>query len=170
MIPSPKVATYDLQPEMSAPELTDALVEAAEAAKYDVIVVNYANGDMVGHTGDMQAAIRAVETVDGCLGRLSEAVLKAGGCMLVTADHGNADQMVDPATGGPHTAHTTFPVPVLLAGAPDGVTGLHDGILADVAPTLLALLDLPQPEDMDGLSLLEGEPAYRRTAADRATA
>ncbi|MDZ7712081.1 MAG: 2,3-bisphosphoglycerate-independent phosphoglycerate mutase [Rhodovibrio sp.] len=170
MIPSPKVATYDLQPEMSAPALTDALVEAVEAGKHDVIVVNFANGDMVGHTGDMQAAIRAVETVDSCLGRLSETVLKAGGCMLVTADHGNADQMVDPETGGPHTAHTTFPVPVLLAGAPEGVNGLHDGILADVAPTLLALLDLPQPEDMDGLSLLDGEPAYRQTAADRATA
>ena len=170
LVPSPQVATYDQKPEMSAPQLTDALVKAVESGGYDVIVVNYANGDMVGHTGDMQAAIRAVETVDGCLGRLSEAVMKAGGCMLVTADHGNADQMVDPATGGPHTAHTTFPVPVLLAGAPDGVGGLHDGVLADVAPTLLALLDLPQPEDMDGMSLLDGTPVYRRTATDRATA
>jgi 2,3-bisphosphoglycerate-independent phosphoglycerate mutase len=169
MVPSPKVATYDQQPEMSAPELTDALIKAVEGGQYDVIVVNYANGDMVGHTGHMQAAIRAVETVDSCLGRLSETVLKAGGCMLVTADHGNADQMVDPDTGGPHTAHTTFPVPVVLAGAPAGVRGLHDGILADVAPTLLALLDLPQPEEMDGLSLLDGAPAYSRSAADRAT-
>jgi 2,3-bisphosphoglycerate-independent phosphoglycerate mutase len=111
-----------------------------------------------------------VETVDSCLGRLSEAVLKAGGCLLVTADHGNADQMVDPDTGAPHTAHTTFPVPVVLAGAPDGVTGLESGRLADVAPTLLALMDLPQPSAMDGRCLLQGRPAYARSVRDRATA
>jgi 2,3-bisphosphoglycerate-independent phosphoglycerate mutase len=169
LVPSPQVATYDQQPEMSAAELTDRVTAAVEQGGYDVIVVNYANGDMVGHTGDLDAAVRAVETVDSCLGRLNETVLKAGGAMLVTADHGNADQMADPETGGPHTAHTMHPVPVLLAGAPEGVKGLHEGTLADVAPTLLALLDLPQPEAMDGYSLLDGTPAYRRTAGARAS-
>jgi 2,3-bisphosphoglycerate-independent phosphoglycerate mutase len=170
MVPSPKVATYDQQPEMSAGELTDKLVSAVEAGTYDVIVVNYANGDMVGHTGDFDAAVKAVETVDSCLGRLNDAVVAAGGAMLVTADHGNADQMIDPETGGPHTAHTTFPVPVVLTGAPAGVTGLNDGILADVAPTLLALLGVAQPEDMDGLSLLQDTPAGQAAQDDRATA
>jgi 2,3-bisphosphoglycerate-independent phosphoglycerate mutase len=154
LVPSPKVATYDLQPEMSAGEVTDRLVAAIEGGTFDVVVVNYANGDMVGHTGFLDAAIRAATTVDTCLGRLEAAVAKAGGTMLVTADHGNAEQMRDPATGEPHTAHTTGPVPAVLVAPPAGVTGLGDGRLADVAPTLLALLGLPQPAEMSGHSLL----------------
>ena len=116
MVPSPKVATYDLQPEMSAPELTDKAVEAIDSGKYDLIVLNYANPDMVGHTGSLPAAIKAVETVDAGLGRIAEAVAAAGGALLVTADHGNCEMMRDPVTGGPHTAHTTNPVPLLLIG------------------------------------------------------
>jgi 2,3-bisphosphoglycerate-independent phosphoglycerate mutase len=154
LVPSPKVATYDLQPEMSAGEVTDRLVAAIEGGTFDVVVVNYANGDMVGHTGFLDAAIRAAATVDKCLGRLEAAVAKAGGTMLVTADHGNAEQMRDPTTGEPHTAHTTGPVPAVLVAPPAGVTGLGDGRLADVAPTLLALLGLPQPAEMSGHSLL----------------
>ena len=153
MVPSPKVATYDLQPEMSAPELTDKAVEAIRSGRFDLIVLNFANPDMVGHTGSLPAAIRAVETVDTGLGRIAEAVRAAGGALLVTADHGNCELMRDPATGGPHTAHTTNPVPVLLAGGPEGAQ-LADGRLADIAPTLLALLGLPQPAAMTGRSLL----------------
>ena len=141
MVPSPKVATYDLQPEMSAPELTDKAVEAIGSGKYDLIVLNYANPDMVGHTGSLPAAIKAVETVDAGLGRLAEAIRKAGGALLVTADHGNCEMMRDPETGGPHTAHTTNPVPVLLMGGGDGA--LAEGRLADVAPTLLELMGMP---------------------------
>ena len=159
MVPSPKVATYDQQPEMSAGEVTGKLAEAVESGRFDLIVVNYANGDMVGHTGDIDAAIRAVETVDTCLGRLVEAVARAGGRMLVTADHGNADMMRDPTTGQPHTAHTTFQVPLVLTGAPEGVDALADGRLADVAPTLLALMGLDQPAAMTGTSLLRPAPA-----------
>ena len=161
MVPSPKVATYDLQPEMSAPELTDRLVEAVESGRYDLVIVNFANPDMVGHTGSLEAAIKAVETVDTCLGRLEAAVTHAGGALLFTADHGNCDIMRDPETGEPHTAHTLSPVPVVLVGAPAGVTGLHDGRLADVAPTLLQLLHLPQPEAMTGRSLIDGDTAQR---------
>jgi 2,3-bisphosphoglycerate-independent phosphoglycerate mutase len=153
MVPSPKVATYDLQPEMSAPELTDKAVAAIGSGKFDLIVLNFANADMVGHTGSLEAATKAVETVDTGLGRIAEAVLAAGGALLVTADHGNAEMMRDPVTGGPHTAHTTNPVPVLLAGIP-GAT-LHDGRLADIAPTLLALMGVAQPTDMTGRSLLD---------------
>jgi 2,3-bisphosphoglycerate-independent phosphoglycerate mutase len=153
MVPSPKVATYDLQPEMSAPELCDRVVEAVAMAKYDLIVINFANPDMVGHTGSLPAAIKAVETVDGCLGRLDEAVEKQGGAMIVTADHGNCEVMRDPVTGEPHTAHTLSLVPAILVGAPAGVR-LHDGKLADVAPTLLALMGLPQPVEMTGRSLV----------------
>jgi 2,3-bisphosphoglycerate-independent phosphoglycerate mutase len=157
MVPSPKVATYDLQPEMSAPELTDKVVAAIEAGKYDLIVLNYANPDMVGHTGSLPAAIRAVETVDAALGRIAAAVTAQGGTLLVTADHGNCELMRDPQTGGPHTSHTTNPVPVLLVGggtvAPPG-SRLADGRLADVAPTLLALMGLPQPAEMTGRSLI----------------
>jgi 2,3-bisphosphoglycerate-independent phosphoglycerate mutase len=152
MVPSPKVATYDLQPEMSAPELTDRAVAAIGAGTYDLIVMNYANPDMVGHTGSLPAAIRAVETVDTGLGRIAEAIERAGGALLVTADHGNCEQMADPQTGGPHTAHTTNPVPVFLAGRPDAT--LHDGRLADLAPTLLALMSLPKPEEMTGTPLI----------------
>jgi 2,3-bisphosphoglycerate-independent phosphoglycerate mutase len=152
MVPSPKVATYDLQPEMSAPELTDKAVEAIGSGKYDLIVLNYANPDMVGHTGSLKAAVKAVETVDTGLGRIAEAIRRAGGALLVTADHGNCELMRDPETGGPHTAHTTNPVPVVLLGGGD-VT-LADGRLADIAPTLLALMGLPQPQEMTGVSLL----------------
>ena len=154
LVPSPKVATYDLQPEMSAPEVTDKLVAAIQSGTFDVVVVNYANGDMVGHTGFLDAAISAVETVDACLGRLEAAVLAAGGAMLVTADHGNAEQMKDPVTGQPHTAHTTGPVPLVLVSPPTSIAGLGDGRLADVAPTMLALLHLAQPAEMTGHSLL----------------
>jgi len=152
LVPSPKVATYDLKPEMSAPELTDAAVAAIGSGKYDLIVLNYANPDMVGHTGSLPAAIKAVETVDAGLGRIAEAIARAGGVLLVTADHGNCELMRDPQTGGPHTAHTTNPVPVLLAGA--GNVRLADGRLADLAPTLLALMGLPQPAEMTGASLI----------------
>ena len=153
MVPSPKVATYDLQPEMSAPELTEKAVEAINSQKYELIVLNFANPDMVGHTGSLPAAIKAVETVDAALGRIAAAVAAQGGALLATADHGNCEMMKDPATGGPHTAHTTNPVPVLLQGGPAGAT-LRDGRLADVAPTLLALLGLAQPAAMTGRSLL----------------
>ncbi len=151
MVPSPKVATYDLQPEMSAPELTDRAVAAIGSGGYDLIVMNYANPDMVGHTGVLAAAIRAVETVDTGLGRIAAAIEQAGGALLVTADHGNCEMMRDPETGGPHTAHTTNPVPVFLAGAPRAV--LHDGRLADLAPTLLTLMGLPVPAEMSGTPL-----------------
>ncbi|GGL73402.1 2,3-bisphosphoglycerate-independent phosphoglycerate mutase [Wenxinia marina] len=150
---SPDVATYDLQPEMSAGEVSDAFVGAIEAG-YDLIVVNYANPDMVGHTGDIDAAIAACEAVDQGLGRALEALEAAGGAMVVTADHGNCETMVDPETGKPHTAHTTNPVPVVVVGAPEGVTGLRDGRLADLAPTLLDLMGVELPPEMTGRSLL----------------
>ncbi len=156
MVPSPKVATYDLQPEMSAPELTDKAVAAIDSAAYDLIVLNFANADMVGHTGSLPAAIRAVETVDAGLGRIAAAVARQGGALLVTADHGNAETMRDADTGAPHTAHTTNPVPVMLAGA--GAAALHDGRLADIAPTLLRLMGLPQPAEMTGASLIGPAP------------
>jgi 2,3-bisphosphoglycerate-independent phosphoglycerate mutase len=154
MVPSPKVATYDLQPEMSAPELTSKAVEAIRSGKYDLIVLNYANPDMVGHTGILPAAIKAVETVDAGLGRIADAIQKTGGALLVTADHGNCEMMRDPATGGPHTAHTTNPVPVVLLGAGNRSL-LAEGRLADIAPTLLELMDLPKPPEMTGTSLLQ---------------
>ncbi len=151
MVPSPKVATYDMKPEMSAPELTDKAVIAIKSQQFDLIVLNYANPDMVGHTGSLPAAIIAVETVDAGLGRLAAEVNKLGGALLVTADHGNCELMRDPDTGGPHTAHTTNPVPVLLVGG--GNVTLRDGRLADIAPTLLDLMELPQPKEMTGRSL-----------------
>jgi 2,3-bisphosphoglycerate-independent phosphoglycerate mutase len=173
MVPSPKVATYDLQPEMSAPELTDKAVAAISSGKYDLIVLNFANPDMVGHTGSLPAAIKAVETVDAALGRIAEAISKAGGVLLVTADHGNCELMRDPETGGPHTAHTTNPVPVMLVGG--GVPGrnaplkLRDGKLADVAPTLLELIGLEQPREMTGQTLLvtpdSSDAGHARTRA-----
>ena len=153
MVPSPKVATYDLQPEMSAPELAGKAVAAIGSGQHDLVVLNFANADMVGHTGSLPAAIRAVKAVDAGLGRIVAAIRAAGGAMLATADHGNAELMRDPVTGGPHTAHTTNPVPVLLVGGPPGAT-LADGRLADVAPTLLALLGQKQPVAMTGRSLL----------------
>lgn len=152
MVPSPKVATYDLQPEMSAPELTDKAVAAIGSGRYDLIVLNYANPDMVGHTGNLAAAIKAVETVDAGLGRLTKATAEAAGCLLVTADHGNCEMMRDPETGGPHTSHTTNPVPLLLMGRA-GVS-LNDGRLADIGPTVLALMGLAKPAEMTGASLL----------------
>ena len=164
LVPSPKVATYDLKPEMSAYEVTDKLVAAIASGKFDFIVVNYANTDMVGHSGKLGPAIAAVEAVDRCLGRLEAAVAAAGGALLVTADHGNAEMMCDPMTGGPHTAHTLNRVPLVLVNAPAGVTGLDDGKLADIAPTLLALMGMVQPKAMTGHSLL----ATGAAANDRA--
>lgn len=157
MIPSPKVATYDLQPEMSAPELTDKAVDAIGTAKYDLIVLNYANPDMVGHTGSLEAAVKAVETVDIGLGRIVDAIRQVGGVLLITADHGNCEMMRDPETGGPHTSHTTNPVPVILMGASD--VSLTEGRLADVAPTLLELMGLPKPAEMTGVSILRPRAA-----------
>ena len=152
LVPSPKVATYDLQPEMSAPEVTDKAVAAIGSGKYDLIVLNYANPDMVGHTGSLPAAITAVETVDAGLGRIADAIGKAGGALMVIADHGNCELMRDPVTGGPHTAHTTNPVPAIVLGG--GAKALAEGRLSDVAPTLLKLMDLPQPKEMTGKPLL----------------
>jgi 2,3-bisphosphoglycerate-independent phosphoglycerate mutase len=156
MVPSPKVATYDLQPEMSAPELTDKAVAAIDSGKYDLIVLNYANPDMVGHTGSLSAAIKAVETVDTGLGKIADAVLRQHGALLATADHGNCELMRDPVTGGPHTAHTTNPVPVVLVS--DEKAPLREGRLADIAPTLLELMGLPKPAEMTGTSLLRLNP------------
>ncbi|WIM12041.1 2,3-bisphosphoglycerate-independent phosphoglycerate mutase [Enhydrobacter sp.] len=154
LVPSPKVQTYDLKPEMSAPEVTDKLVAAIGSGKFDLIVVNYANSDMVGHSGELAAAVKAVEAIDACLGRLMEAVRKAGGVLLVTADHGNAEQMFDEATGQKHTQHTLNRVPALLFNGPANVRSLGDGKLADIAPTMLALMGVAQPSEMTGHSLL----------------
>ena len=159
LVPSPRIATYDQQPAMSAPAVTDKVVEAITAGRFDVIVLNYANADMVGHTGRLDAAIAAVETLDYCLGRLAEAVEAAGGTLVVTADHGNAETMRDPATGEPHTAHTLNPVPLVVVNPPAAIARVRDGTLADVAPTLLVLLGLPQPAAMSGHSLITLPPA-----------
>ncbi|GAB6854974.1 2,3-bisphosphoglycerate-independent phosphoglycerate mutase [Asaia astilbis] len=155
LVASPKVATYDLQPEMSAPELTDHAVASIESGKFDLIVLNYANPDMVGHTGVLSAAIKACEAVDTGLGRIVAAIDKMGGALIVTADHGNCETMRDPETGGAHTAHTLNRVPVILHGGRD-VTAIHDGRLADLAPTLLALMKLEQPVEITGKSLIGG--------------
>ena len=154
LVPSPKVATYDLQPEMSAYEVTDHLVDAIESGKYDFIVVNYANSDMVGHTGVMKAAIQAVEAVDQCVGRVVDALVKADGQMFLCADHGNSEKMIDETTGEPFTAHTTNPVPFLLVHGPKGVGLRETGRLDDIAPTLLELMGLDVPKEMTGKSLL----------------
>jgi 2,3-bisphosphoglycerate-independent phosphoglycerate mutase len=161
LVPSPHVATYDLQPEMSAYEMTDKLVAAIAGGSFDFIVVNFANTDMVGHSGKLAPAIAAVEAVDLCLGRLEKAVAAAGGALLVTADHGNAEMMCDPLTGGPHTAHTLNRVPLVLANAPAGVTGISDGRLADIAPTVLALMGMKQPASMTGHNLLIADASDR---------
>jgi 2,3-bisphosphoglycerate-independent phosphoglycerate mutase len=153
MVASPKVATYDLQPEMSAPELTDRAVEAIGTAQFDLVVLNFANPDMVGHTGSLAAAIVAVETVDAGLGRIAAAVKAQGGALLVTADHGNAELMRDPVTGATHTAHTTNLVPLMLVGGP--AARLVNGRLADLAPTVLNLMGIAQPAEMTGRSLIE---------------
>ena len=157
LVPSPKVATYDHQPEMSAFEVTAKLEGAILSGKYDLIVCNYANPDMVGHTGIMAAAVKAVDTIDACLGRLMAALEKVNGVMLLTADHGNVEMMKDPETGQPHTAHTTLDVPVIVFGARAGAR-LENGRLADVAPTMLALMGLKQPPVMGGHSLLTMVP------------
>ena len=157
LIPSPRVATYDLQPEMSAPELTEKLTAAIRSGDFDVIVCNVANPDMVGHTGNMPAALQAVATVDRCLAAVREAIDDVGGEMLITADHGNIEQMVDPDSGQKHTAHTTNKVPLVFHGRPAVVRG--GGSLRDIAPTMLTLLGLPQPAEMTGRSLLEFEGA-----------
>ncbi|MEE3419868.1 MAG: 2,3-bisphosphoglycerate-independent phosphoglycerate mutase [Lachnospiraceae bacterium] len=154
LVPSPKVATYDLQPEMSAPEVCNGLVDAIKSQKYDVIVINFANGDMVGHTGVESAAIKAVEVVDECVGRAYDALMEVDGTMFICADHGNCDQMVDYETGDPFTAHTTNPVPFILVNA-DPKYGLKEGgRLCDVVPTLIELMGLEKPAEMTGESLL----------------
>lgn len=155
LIPSPKVATYDMQPEMSAYLVTDEVVKRIRSGKYDVIILNYANCDMVGHTGVFEAAVKAVETVDACLGRMLAAIEEMGGRAFVTADHGNADRMTD-EEGKPFTAHTTNPVPFIAVGFPEGTKLMPEGgRLADIAPTMLAALGLPQPAEMTGRSMLE---------------
>ena len=164
LVPSPKVPTYDQQPEMSALEVTDKLVGAIRSGGFDVIVVNYANTDMVGHTGSLGAAIEAVEAVDTCLGRLSAAVENTGGTLVITADHGNAEMMRDPQTGEPHTAHTINPVPFIIVNPPKDVRLLHDGRLSDVAPTLLDILGLPKPAAMTGHSLIVSAHTRHQTA------
>ncbi len=154
LVKSPKVATYDLQPEMSAPQVCDKLCEAIRSGKYDVIIINFANPDMVGHTGIMEAAVKAVETVDECVGRAVDAIKEVDGQMFLCADHGNAEQLVDYETGAPLTAHTTDPVPFILINA-DPAYGLREnGCLADIIPTLIELMGMEQPEEMTGKSLL----------------
>ena len=152
LVPSPKVETYDLKPEMSAYEVTEKVVDAINSQKYDCIILNYANPDMVGHTGSLEAAIKAIETVDECLGKVVEAVEKQNGVLLITADHGNAEQMIDYKTGEPHTAHTTNPVPLILVGMENAK--LKQGRLADLAPTMLSIMGLEKPEEMTGESLI----------------
>ena len=156
LVPSPKVPTYDLQPEMSAAGVTSTAVERIRSGDYDFIVMNYANADMVGHTGVIEAAIKAVETVDTGVGQVVEATLAVGGGLLITADHGNAEQLIDYETGKPFTAHTTFPVPLYLVVPQMAQVRLrNDGILADVAPTILDVLGIPKPKDMTGRTLIQ---------------
>src|SRR5690606_529044 len=158
MVPSPKVATYDLQPEMSAAAVCDGVVNAITSRNYDVIIVNFANGDMVGHTGVIPAVVKAIETVDACVGRIVTALDEVGGVGIFTADHGNAEEEIDIETGGPMTAHTTNPVPVILV-APDNHPYRHatlrtDGVLSALAPTVLELADIPIPDTMTQPSLI----------------
>ena len=153
LVPSPKVETYDLKPEMSAYEVTEKVLEQIENEKYNAIILNFANPDMVGHTGSLDAAIKAVEAIDECVGKIVKAVEKVNGVLLITADHGNAEQMIDYKTGEPHTAHTTNPVPLILVGMED--IKLKEGKLADLAPTMLDIMGLAKPEEMTGESLIE---------------
>jgi 2,3-bisphosphoglycerate-independent phosphoglycerate mutase len=158
LVPSPKVATYDLKPEMSAEGVTDAVVRAVEHGEFDAIIMNYANADMVGHSGKLDAAIRAVEAVDQQLGRLRQALGRKRGAWIITADHGNAETMIDPTTGGPHTYHTTNPVPLLLVSNDLAPGLLQDGSLRDIAPMMIALLGLPLPVEMTGRDLRKQSP------------
>jgi 2,3-bisphosphoglycerate-independent phosphoglycerate mutase len=154
LVPSPKVATYDLKPEMSAAGIADAVIKAVEDGTFDVIIVNFANADMVGHSGKIEPTIKAVETVDTCLGRIEPAVRAKGGALLITADHGNAEMMIDPATGGPHTAHTTNPVPFIVIAENGKKFSLKPGgSLRDISPTVLGMLGIPQPKEMTGQDL-----------------
>ena len=154
LVPSPKVATYDLKPEMSAAGIADAVVKAVNDGTFDVIIVNFANADMVGHSGKIEPTIKAVETVDACLGRIEPAVRAKGGAMLITADHGNAELMIDPATGGPHTAHTTNPVPfIVICDNSNQFTLKPNGSLRDISPTILGMLGLDEPKEMTGQDL-----------------
>ena len=163
LVPSPKVKTYDLKPEMSAFEVTDKLVEAISSGKYDAIICNYANGDMVGHTGDFKASVKAVEVVDQCLGRIVTAIKEVDGHLLVTADHGNVEQMQDPATNQPLTSHTNGPVPLVYVGDP-AYQFTAEGSLCDLAPTMLALMNIPIPEEMTGTVLLQADDEDRMAA------
>jgi 2,3-bisphosphoglycerate-independent phosphoglycerate mutase len=153
LVPSPQVATYDLKPEMSAPEVTDRLVDAIDSGKYDVIVCNYANPDMVGHTGNFDATVTAIEAIDQCLGRVEQALARAGGEALITADHGNAEKMRGDDTGQAHTAHTSNLVPMVYVGRPAQLNA--NGSLCDVVPTMLRLMDLARPSEMSGTPLVE---------------
>jgi 2,3-bisphosphoglycerate-independent phosphoglycerate mutase len=153
LIPSQKVATYDLMPEMSAPGITDTLCRAIEAKSHDFILCNYANADMVGHSGSIDATVRAVETVDECLARVLRSAEATGTRLLITADHGNAEMMIDPATGGPHTAHTTNPVPLVTLNDESVAALRGDGALCDVAPTILRMMGIAQPTEMSGTNL-----------------
>jgi 2,3-bisphosphoglycerate-independent phosphoglycerate mutase len=154
LVPSPKVATYDLKPEMSAAGIAEAVVKATEEGTFDVMIVNFANADMVGHSGKIEPTVKAVETVDACLGEIEKAVKAKGGAMLITADHGNAEMMIDPATGGPHTAHTTNPVPFILVSEDTKQFTLNPkGSLRDISPTILGMLGLPEPKEMTGQDL-----------------
>ncbi len=153
MIESPKVATYDLKPEMHAPELAEKLAEAITSRKYNVIICNFANPDMVGHTGKFDAVVKAIEAIDGCLERIVEAIREVDGDLLITADHGNAEQMMNDATGQPHTAHTTNSVPLIYVGRPAEIA--EDGALSDIAPTILHLMGCEAPPEMTGTPLLK---------------
>ena len=154
LVPSPKVATYDLKPEMSAAGIAEAVVKATNDSAFDVIIVNFANADMVGHSGKIEPTIKAVETVDACLGEIEKAVRAKGGAMLITADHGNAEMMIDPATGGPHTAHTTNPVPfIVVAEDAKQYTLKPNGSLRDISPTILGMLGITEPKEMTGADL-----------------
>ena len=157
LVPSPKVETYDMKPEMSAYEVTDKVLEAIGSKKYDCIILNYANPDMVGHTGNLEATIKAIETIDTCVGKVVEKVEEQQGVLLITADHGNAEQMIDYKTGEPHTAHTTNPVPIILVTPNKNLKLKTGGKLADLAPTMLDLMNLEKPEEMTGESLLDKE-------------
>src|SRR6202041_76913 len=160
MVQSPKVATYDLKPEMSAAGIADAVIKATEDGTFDVVIVNFANADMVGHSGKIEPTIKAVETVDACLGRIETAVRAKGGAILITADHGNAEMMIDPATGGPHTAHNTNPVPfIVIADNSKRSTLKPGGSLRDISPTILGMLGIDQPKEMTGQDLRLLTPA-----------